>query len=161
MLMTDEEFEAFVASANEELRHKQDLLGQQYGLGTHGRWRFEQATAQVQFYDEADNLTIEADIVEIGTYSQRSNTWKWAWGNSSVLPCLRQKAELLKELEGITGFELFGHEHAFEIEDEAMAWELTAMSVKHLGAIGCYRAPTSSGGPTTFLAITSARKVGP
>ena len=159
--MTDSEFEAFLANANEELRQKQDLLGERYGLGKYSRWWFEQATAKLQFFDEANNLAIEADIVDIGSYSQKSNTWKWAWGNSSVLPRLRQKAELLKGLEDITGVELFGHEHAFEIEDEAMAWELAAMSVKHLGAIGCYRAPSSSGGPIMFLAITNARKVGP
>ena len=159
--MTDSEFEAFLANANEELRHKQALLGERYRLGKYSRWWFEQATEKLQFFDEAQNLAIEADVVEIGSYSQKSNTWKWAWSNSSVLPRLREKAELLKELEATTGVALFGNEHAFEIEDEAMAWELAAMSVKHLGAIGCYRAPSSRDGPTVFLAITSVWKVGP
>ena len=159
--MTGSEFEAFLANANEELRDKQALLVERYSLGEHSRWWFEQATEKLQFFDEADNLVIEADVVEIGSYSQKSNTWKWAWSNSSVLPRLREKVELLKELEETTGFELFGREHAFDIEDEAMAWELAAISVKHLGAIGCYRAPSSSDGPTVFLAITSAWKVGP
>jgi len=159
--MTDSEFEAFLANANEELRHKQALLVEQYSLGEHSRWSFEQSTEKLQFFDEADNLLIEGDVVEIGSYSQKSNTWKWAWSNSSVLPRLREKVELLKELQETTGFELFGREDAFDIEDEAMAWELAAISVKHLGAIGCYRAPSSSDGPTVFLAITSAWKVGP
>ena len=42
--------------------------------------------------------------------------------------------------------------------DESMAWELTAVAVKHLGAKGCYRAP-SGGGLYTFLAITDIRKM--
>ena len=157
--MTDSEFEAFLANANEELCHKQDLLGERYGLGKYSRWWFEQATEKLQFFDEADNLAIEADVIDIGSYSEKSNTWKWAWSNSSVLPSLREKAQILKQLEDTTGVELFGHEHTFEIEDEAMAWELAAMAVKHLGAIGCYRAPSSSDGPTMFLAIMSAWKV--
>ena len=161
LLMTDSEFEAFLANANEELRHKQALLLEQYSLGEYSRWFFEQATETLQFFDEADKLMIEADVVQIGSYSEKSNTWKWAWSNSSVLPRLREKVEILKELEETTGFELFGREHAFDIKDEAMAWELAAISVKHLGAIGCYRAPSSSDGPTVFLAITSAWKVGP
>ena len=156
--MTDEEFEDFLSSATEELSKKQDFLQEQYGLGTLGRWWFDQTTETLQFFDEADNLVIEADVVDIGSYSSKSNTWKWAWGNTSVLPGLRKKVERLKELEDLTGFEIFGYEHAFEIEDEAMAWELAAISVKHLGALGCYRAP-STGGPTTFLAITNIWRI--
>ncbi len=159
--MTDSEFEAFVASANEELRQKQDMLQADYGLGNYSRWWFEQATAKLQFFDEADNLAVEADIVDIGSYSEKSNTWRWAWGNSSVLPHMRHNSEPLRELEAITGTELFGYQHAFEIADESMAWELAAMSVQHLDAIGCYRAPSSNGGPTMFLAITSIRKISP
>ena len=151
--MNDEEFEAFVSDATEELGRKQDFLLKQYSLGTWNRWAFDQTTETLQFFDDADKLVIEADVVEIGTYAAKSNSWKWAWGNESVLPTLREKAEPLKELEAITGLKVFGVESAFGIEDEAMAWELAAISVKHLGALGCYRAP-STDGPTVFLAIT-------
>ena len=154
--MTDEEFGAFLSSATEELSKKQDLLTEQYGLGTWSRWWFDQTTEKLQFFDKADNLKVEADVLEMGSYSPKSHTWKWAWGNSTVLPALRKKAEPLKELEDSTGFEIFGYEHAFEIEDEVMAWELAAISVKHLSALGCYRAP-SDGGPINFLAITNIR----
>lgn len=152
--MTDEEFEAFLSSATQELRRKQDSLMEQYALGTPGRWWFDQRTETLQFFDEADNLVIEADVLEIGSYSSKSNTWKWGWGNTSLLPELRKKAEPLKELEDLTGLEIFGYEHTFEIEDEVMAWELAAISVKHLGALGCYKAPVDDG-PTLFLAITN------
>ena len=153
--MTDEEFENFLSSAVEELRHKQDLLVERYGFLTPIRWWFDQTTEKLQLFDEADNLVIEADVMQIGSYSPKSNTWKWAWGNKSVLPGLRKKAEPLKELEDITGMKIFGCEDPFEIEDEAMAWELAAFSVRHLAALGCYRGP--SNGPTVFLAITSVR----
>lgn len=156
--MSDEEFEAFLSSATEELSKKQDSLKEQYGLGTWSRWWFDQRTETLQFFDEADNLVIEADVVDIGSYSPKSNTWKWAWGNTSLLPGLRKKAEPLKELEDITGFEIFGYEHTFEIEDEVMAWEFVAISVKHLRAIGCYKAP-SADGPTLFLAITRVWRI--
>jgi hypothetical protein len=152
--MTDEEFEAFLASANAELRDKQSSLMQVYGLGEMKRWWFEQATEQLQFFDDDDKLALVAKVVDIGSYSPKSKTWKWAWGNSSVLPDLRNKALSLKELKTVTGFDLFGNEHAFVIDGESMAWELAAISTRHLDAIGCYRAPSSSiDGPTTYLAI--------
>jgi hypothetical protein len=157
--MTDEEFDAFVEAANAELEAKQDQLGEEYGMGSFSRWHFDQATAKLTFFDEKDQLALEADVIDIGSYATKSNTWMWAWGNESVLPDLRKKSEKLKELEALTGVGIFGEEHAFSIEDEATAWELTAVAVKHLGAMGCYRAPSSTGGPQSFLAITRIERV--
>ncbi len=157
--MTGEEFDNFVNAANEELEEKQDQLGEKHGLGSFARWHFNQETSLLQFFDKKDRLAVEADVIDIGSYSPKSNTWKWAWSNESVLPPLREKSARLKELEGVTGIALFSQEAAFEVEDEAMAWELAAIAVKHLGAIGVYRVPSSSGGPHGFLAITSIRKM--
>jgi hypothetical protein len=156
--MTDEEFRTFLNSANAELRQKQVVLKGQYGLGSPVRWWFEQATGKLQFFDSADKLAIETDVIDIGSYSPNSNSWKWAWSNDTVLPWLRHKAEKLKELEAITGLALFGLENAFAVEGESMAWELTAIGVRHLKALGCYKAPSSEeNGPTTFLAIMAIK----
>lgn len=152
--MTDEEFDAFLATANAELKDKQSRLMQVYGLGEMKRWWFEQATEQLQFFDGNDKLALLASVVDIGSYSPKSKTWKWAWGNPSVLPDLRSRALSLRELETVTGFDLFGQEKAFVIDGEGMAWELAAISIRHLGAAGCYRSPSSSAdGPITYLAI--------
>ena len=106
------------------------------------------------------HVLLEANVIDIGSFSPRSKTWKWAWSNDSVLPSLREKATKLKELEAVTGFPIFGSEEPFEI-DEHMAWELAALAVKHFGAKACYRAPSSSAdGPHIFLVITELRKVG-
>ncbi len=159
MTMTNDEFQIFVETANAELRKKQTILADDYGLGSAGRWWFEQMTGNLQFFDAADNLSVETDVIDIGSYSPKSNSWKWAWANESVLPWLRQRAEKLRELEAITGIDIFGYEKTFAVEDESMAWELTAMCLKHLGAVGCYRCPSSKpGGPTTFLAIMSIKR---
>lgn len=155
--MTDQEFDDLLSRANEELRTKQERLNTDYRIGDLPRWCFDQATEKLQFLDLAGNVVVEADVIDIGSYSPTSNTWKWAWGNESVLPALREKAAPLKELEEITGFDLFGMDQPFEV-DESMAWELTALAVLHLQACGCYRAPASNG-PFTFLAIMAAKKI--
>lgn len=161
MTMTNDEFQIFVETANAELRKKQTILANDYGIGSAGRWWFEQTTGNLQFFDASDNLRVETDVIDIGSYSPKSNSWKWAWSNDSVLSRLRQRAEKLKELEAITGIEIFGYENSFTVEDESMAWELTAMSIKHLGAVGCYRCPSSKpGGPNIFLAIMSIKRCG-
>ena len=155
--MTDEEFGELLSSAMAYLQERRSRLESAYDIGNLPRWWFDQEKEQLQFLDDAGNVLVEAAVVPIGSYAPKSNTWKWSWSNESILPSLREKAIPLKQLEAITGFELFSSEGSFEA-DEHMAWGLAALSVTHLKADGCYRAP-SSNGPQTFLAITSLRQV--
>ena len=156
--MTEEEFEIFIAEAMQELQEKQEYLKSRYNLGTYSRWWFEQATSILQFYNENDDLGLEVDVIDIGSYSPESSTWLWAWANVSVLPELRQKSGMLKELSEVTGYDLFENYHTFRI-DEDMAWEMAALSVKQLNAKGCYRAPASTGKNHSFLAMMEIRLI--
>lgn len=159
--MTDEEFDAFFEIVTDELKQKQNELQVKHGIGEFDRWWYEQATSKLQFYNADDHQILEADTIDIGSYSPKSITWKWAWSNESVLPSLRKQSEVFKELESITGYDIFGTEYAFEIEDQNMAWGLAAFAVNHINALGCYCAPSSKeDGPTTYLAITKIYKVG-
>lgn len=106
-------------------------------------------------------MALEASVIQIGTYSPRSNSWLWAWANTSVLPQARQAADRIRELHALTGMKTFAHDHAFPIEDESMAWDLAALAVKHLSALGCYRAPSAGGGPTAFLALLTVHGFAP
>jgi len=156
--MTDQEFRVFLQEAVTELQIKQDaLLSSDYGFGSFSRWWYEQENETLQFFTKEGSLGLETDTINIGSYESEARTWKWAWANSFVLSHLRAKAEVLKELESMTGYALFGNEEAFEIDDR-MSWELAAVAVKHLGALGCYRAPMSNG-LHVFLAIMSVKHV--
>ena len=156
--MSDKEFKAFLEEAISELNDKQETLINNEGLGNYARWWFNQHAESLLFFDEQDELRMEADVVHIGSFSHRSNTWLWSWANVSILPNLREKAEKLQGLKAITGFDLFGEANSFEV-DESTAWELTAISVKHLQARGCYRTPSCDGNHYSFLAIMDARSV--
>jgi hypothetical protein len=158
--MTDEEFEDFLSAAVEELSEKQKQLEIRHGFGSYARWHFDQATERLDLFDDAGVKQIEARVVAIGSYASDSKTWRWAWANESILPALRREAEGLKELGTVTGLGLFETQEAFEIEDESMAWELAALGVRHLGALGAYRAPSSLGPMATFLAVISIRMFG-
>ncbi|MFK7699820.1 DUF6882 domain-containing protein [Pseudomonas caspiana] len=102
---------------------------------------------------------VEARILDIGSFAPKRLSWKWAWSNPTVLEESRERVLPIKELQAILGVGLFGDEEAFSIEDEAMAWELAAIAVHHLNALGCYRAPTPPDGPTIFLAITELKHI--
>lgn len=157
--MTEEQFDAFVETARAELEAKQDRLTADFGLGEADSWSFDQATEKLQFFDAGKRLVVEADIIDVGSYSPGTNSWKWAWGNDSVMPSLRRKAEKFKELEGITGLKLFGESRAFQVEGEDSAWDLAALAARHLGALGCYRAPAEAGDPVIYLLVMNIHKV--
>jgi len=156
--MTDEEFENFVSSAMDELTQKQEWLGTEYGLGTHARWWFDQESEKLEFFDKGDNKVLTASVIHLGSYSANSKTWKWAWANDSIVQSQREKAISLKALADLTGYSLFAKESPVGLEDESMAWELAAMSLRHLGGIGVYKAPSSSGTLASFLAITAVQR---
>jgi len=156
--VTDQEFEEFLRASVEALREKQDTLDSDYGFGSCARWHFDQETEKLALFDERDKKILEADVVGLGSYASNSDTWRWAWSNNTILPPLREKASVLKELANITGIELFASEAAFTVEGESMAWELAAMCVRHLGALGAYKAPSATKPLATFLAIRSIQK---
>jgi len=157
--MAENEFDLLLETAMQDLLTKQEALQRDFGLDGMTRWWLDQACGTMQFFNEHDRLTVEAQILDIGSFSPKSETWKWSWSNDSVEPELRQKALPLKQLHDITGIDLFSNEQVFAIDGEAMAWDLAALAVYHLDALGCYRAPSGDDGPNIFLALTSLRQI--
>lgn len=134
--MSEDPFDVLIETAMAELMSKQESLQQQYGLGGMARWWLDQDPGSLSFLDELDGEIVRALIINIGSFAPNRSSWKWAWSNPAVPDPLRQRALPLKELQAITGFELFGEKEAFSVEDEAMAWELAALAVQHLNAVG-------------------------
>jgi hypothetical protein len=139
-MMTSEEFDRFVDRARAELESKQESLTRSYGFGRYEKFWFDQLTGKLQLKDSSGRVEVEADVTPIGSFSENSGTWKWAWSNESIVDALRQRSERLKELHAITGMDVFAAP-AFRA-DEQMAWDATAMAVSHLGCMGCYRMPS-------------------
>lgn len=152
-MMTDDEFEAFLVQATDQLRVKQQQLTESNGLGTYPTFWFDQETGLLQFKDSSGQVRVEATVIPIGSFSTASNTWKWSWANESVLGPLREKAESLKGLYELTGMNIF-EMPVFEA-DEPMAWEVAAMSVRYLESLGVYRMPMRGGELMIFVAIES------
>lgn len=155
--MTDDEFEEFLGVALDELAAKQQQLMESYELGSYASFWFDQEQGSLDFRDAGGATQLRATVIPVGSWSPGSDTWMWAWANESLLPPLREQSKPLQELACVTGLDVF--ENRGGSADEKMAWELTAMAVRHLKARGAYRAPGQSS--HLYLAITSCQKVGP
>lgn len=138
--MNDEEFDAFLASCCQALAVKQAELDGRYGLTAQRRWHFDDHEGVLIFFGDDGRAQLRFAVTPIGTYAANQETWKWAWANGHIEQPLRDKAQALQGLFGVTDYECFIEAEPFAV-DEGMAWELAAAAVHQLGALGCYRAP--------------------
>lgn len=136
--MTDDQFDEYLDYCYENLEEKQEILNKEYGIGDFQEYWYDQETSKIQFKNDGKVL-LEFSVVFIGSWSNKSNTWLWAWANNSMTDEVKEQSSILKELKSITGFDIFTKEY-FDC-DEAMAHELTAFAVEHLRAKGMYISP--------------------
>lgn len=136
--MNEEQFDEFVDHCYKEFEMKQNQLIEAYNLGHYSEYWYDQTTKILQF-KERDLIALEFDIICIGSWAHKNETWLWSWANQSVTDECRKDSERIKGLKTFTGVEVF------EMEglkcDEVTAYELVAMSIHHLDAIGMYRIP--------------------
>src|ERR1044072_4387615 len=137
--MTNDEFDSFVKACGDQLDAKQAALEKQFGLGRYARWAYDGNSGLLTFADDQGVTAVEAATTQLGSYSVNSKTWRWAWANPSVPESERMKSAKLKGLYKRTGMDVFRNEGFYA--DEQMAWEVAAMGVHELGAVGCYRGP--------------------
>lgn len=133
-----------------EPRHKEFL--EKYNVGNYERWDWYQETGRLVF---SNNSTpeLEADIHFSGSYSTASESWMWAWVNSSLDEKVKVSSRLIKELGEDLGLKqlVAGRWIGTEVD----GWEMTSVLAKAIDAIGVYRTPTSNG--FIYMAITDVR----
>jgi hypothetical protein len=159
--MDDNEFEAYVSVAVQELKKKLGSMAAKYKLESLPRWACDltRHPATLEFFDKGDKPALVCEVIELGTFLPESSTWRWGWSNESLPPKVRAQALPLKRLQEITGRDYFGFEEAFLADTETVR-DLVAISVKHLSALGCYDAlvPDAEEGELyAFLAIVKVR----
>lgn len=130
--------ENFVDTCYSELEVKQNKIQEDFDIGSFDEYRYDQEQEILQFKN-ANEVIIEFNVIFIGTWSKKKKDWLWAWANSSMTDNVKQKALSLKKLHHITGFHIF--ENSSLEADEITAWELAALSVHVLEAIGLYKIP--------------------
>ncbi len=132
----------------------QKALDDDYQLSSHEQWDLDQVTGELTFSDEGVPR-LSAKIQFIGSYSDRSKTWLWSWGNSTITPALFKRMEVLRSLGAKHGFsKLTQRSWPAQLSD---GWEMATVANYLLKAKGIYRVPFETG--FVFLLITDIRKV--
>jgi hypothetical protein len=136
--MTDEQFENYLVMCYDKLESKQQKFISDYNIYNFDEYWYDQDQCILQFKKNGE-VSLEFSVVFIGSWSGKSNTWMWSWANESVADYARIKSNCLKDLQKITGSELFINS-LLECDQE-MAHELAAFSIEYLDAAGMYIAP--------------------
>lgn len=140
--MNDEELGMYLNLCCEELLEKQENLQKQYQLGSYEKYWCDLEQKILQFKNQ-DTIFHEFRVMCLGSMSNQSETWMWAWANESFPEEVRKDSVELKNLKTTLGLDFF-EIPVFECNDE-MAYVLTAISCNHLDMMGTYRVPTQNG----------------
>ncbi|MFO6422201.1 DUF6882 domain-containing protein [Motilimonas sp. KMU-193] len=107
--MNDDEFQQYIDYCFDALERKQQSRIDEFGFGSFDR--FQHVFEKEKIYLLKDDK-VKAKIIPIGSFNTRTYTWMWRWANEAFPSKLRDKSAKLKEIETITGFEVFGNEMA-------------------------------------------------
>lgn len=147
--MEEGEFASFKDVCFKEIENKQARLIIKYNLGKYDEYWCDQSTGIIQFKKHG-KVKLQFAYIPIGVWL--NNTWTWAWVNESITEELRLQSIKLKELAEVADMDLFKIER-FEVLDEDLIHDLTAMAVHHLNAIGLHVLPDNEGESKLFLAL--------
>ncbi|KUJ62050.1 hypothetical protein AR687_10475 [Flavobacteriaceae bacterium CRH] len=127
----------------------QDKFQQEFNLNYYDNWFYDQNTGILTF--STGNQELNFRYFDVGSFSTKSNTWKWSWNNNYTLEKVKKQTKTIRDFGTKSDFPKLTDGY-FE-SDEIEAWELTAIAFKIEKGIGVYR-PVDENKLQIFLAIT-------
>jgi len=146
-------YDRLVVDATAYLNAKQAALRAEFRVGQYERYDWDQEKGQLVF-SQGGHARVVADIQFVGSISNVSDTWLWAWANESFLDGVRADVRKVRR---------YGDDHHFLRlaaarwkATEVDGWEMTAIAAFLLRAQGAYRSPHERG--STFIMLNDIRR---
>lgn len=118
-----------------KLQVLQEQFLKEYDLDWYENWFYNQATGLLTF--STGDVELNFKYFQIGTFSERSNTWKWAWDNDHILDNVKKQTDLIKEFGLRSNYPKLTT--GYFQSDEFEAYEFAAIAVNLTNGIGIYR----------------------
>lgn len=152
-------YDSLACKACAYLQVQQARCDSAYHFSEYDHWYYDQATGLLTFTDaKLPKLVIEYE--EVGSVSEKSDTWLWAWDNDDTEPKVRSEIGRVRR---------FGQQHGkgFERLTEPLwpakqqdGWNMTAIAAYLLRAKGAYRVPSPEDSLYSFMIFKKIRPVG-
>jgi hypothetical protein len=151
-IQDNEAFIDLVTSSYEYLQKVQGSFMDDYNVGDYERWDWDQESGKLIFSHDGEPV-VECEIDFVGSISTRSDTWLWAWANTSLLDKIKEKSRCVREIGDDNNFMELAC--ALWPADEVDGWEMTAIMAKATNAIGAYRTPSETG--FSYMVVSSVK----
>lgn len=125
---------------------------QEYNLGDHKRFNWDQESGSLIFSNDGDPAVI-ARVQFVGSVSTQSDTWLWSWANATVLDNVKNQMHRVREYGDTHGFPALTADQWSA--DEIDGWEMTSVTARILKAKGAYRTTSENG--FTYMVITEIK----
>ena len=89
------DYDNFAETCLEELKILQDKFKDKYDVDWYDNWFYNQSTGLLTFSTGDQELNFK--YFDVGSFSEKSNTWKWSWDNDSTLDNVKEKVNIVKE----------------------------------------------------------------
>jgi hypothetical protein len=143
------DYNRFAEKCVEELKVLQNKFQNEYDVDWYEKWFYNHSTGLLTFSTGDQELNFK--YFDVGSFSEKSNTWKWSWDNDSTPENVKENANLIKQFGQRSNFQKLKN-GTFQ-SDGFQAWEFTAIAAKLINGIGVYR-PVSDNQLKIFFVIT-------
>lgn len=133
--MDTQEFNLLLEQSREYLLTQQEIITKKYGLSDYERMDYEQENGKMIFTIKGGAQVVMSFVI-VGSISDRSNTWMWAWDNPYLLENVTEEMFRVKA---------YGEEHGLEKlitpkwpGNDDDGWAMTAIAAFILKAKGAF-----------------------
>lgn len=143
-----ESFAEFLEGAHEALTVDQDDFLSRFQINSFELWDYDRDSGIFSLFKTDDSLHFAYQA--IGTYSETTKQWQWAWDNENTYPSERALAGAIRDFGQKKGYDLLTTSQWETERDEG--WDILAIAHKVQKNLGYYRIPQD--GEHMFVAFT-------
>jgi hypothetical protein len=153
-----ENVSTFLDKCLDDMKKKQEdmLLKYNFGLKDNKFIFFPYKKKFYMYNDKKKEAFFEGQFQIIGTYSNKSNTWRFAWANRYIPNDLKKSSLKLKDFGEANGLELLSQP---KVKDDKMGLVFTAVCMKLSNGKGYYVIPADKEFPDIYLVFTRIKKI--
>lgn len=150
--------EKFLLNCLNTMKKKQDNLMKKYNFGNKDNKfiMFPEKSLFYMYNNETKNVFFRAKIQIIGTYSNKSHTWRWGWSNRYVLHNMKKTALKIMNFGKANKIKILTEP---KIKDTNLGYIFTSIGMKLSNGKGYYIIPGTNVYPDIFIMFTDVKKV--
>lgn len=128
-------YEKYADKICQKLTEFQNSFRNEYDIDNYANWFYNQSSEILRLH--SDDKEVYFKYIPVGTFSQNTNTWMWAWANEDSVEPRKFRTLKIKEFGKKKNYDNLSNAHFNG--DKYTGWELTSIAFEIIGGIGTYR----------------------